>query len=128
LKRVPNWARAILLISLRTMRVRKKAYLTTSISIRCVSAAARSPILSACLKRTTLVLAAVTNDLLVSSTLVMEWEMTYIEAEECMIVEKSAFVPDPAAISWIIDTIAVVALDNRRVAGSVGSVTSPKGS
>jgi len=54
--------------------------------------------------------------------------MTYTEAEECMIVEKSAFVPDPAAISWIIDTIAVVALDNRRVAGSVGSVTSPKGS
>lgn len=25
--------------------------------------------------------------------------MTYTEAEECMIVEKSAFVPDPAAIS-----------------------------
>jgi hypothetical protein len=29
----------------------------------------------------------------------MKWEMTYTEAEECMMVEKSAFVPDPAAIS-----------------------------
>jgi hypothetical protein len=54
--------------------------------------------LSACLYNTTLVLAAVTNDLLISIAS-HSWLPTYTEAEECMIVEKSAFVPDLAAIS-----------------------------